>query len=99
MATNPTVQSKRTGKNHPFYDAFINCYDEHNFVLRTGLVLEGDIEIGAVEIKDADTDDRQNVDQDVTKNAAYVQSESLAQDQSLQDIVVKQLPNDHDVLK
>jgi len=36
-----------------------------------------DIQIGAVEIKDSDTGDRVNVGLDQTKNAIYVQSESL----------------------
>ena len=46
-----------------------------------GVTLEaGDIQIGAVEIKDAATDARINVGLDSTKNAIYVQSESLAKE-------------------
>lgn len=49
-------------------------------MLMTGeVVLEtGDIQIGAVEIKDGDTDTRLDVKVDGVKYAAYVQSESLA---------------------
>lgn len=43
----------------------------------------GDIQIGAVEIKDGDSDTRLDVEQDSTKNAAYVQSESLTQEATL----------------
>lgn len=37
----------------------------------------GDLEIGAVELKDNTTDDRVNVELDVAKQAVYVQSESI----------------------
>lgn len=39
-----------------------------------------DIEIGAVEIKDGDSDTRLDVESSGTKNAAYVQSETLAKE-------------------
>jgi len=38
----------------------------------------GDLPLGAVEIKDGDTDTRMDVELDAAKNAAFVQSESLA---------------------
>lgn len=82
----PVIQSARTGRNIDFKQAFVNSYDEINHIIRTGLVLEGDIEIGAVELKDATTDNRQNVGLDSAKFAAFVQSESLAQESTLQQI-------------
>jgi len=54
--------------------------------VEAGLIVE-DIRIGAVEIKDGDSDIRLDVELDVTKNAAFVQSESLAQEDTLQDIL------------
>lgn len=82
----PVIKSDRTGENIDYFKAFINVYDSQAHVLRTGLTLEGDIEIGAVEIKDGSSDVRQNVGLDSTKYAAYIQSESLAQDSTLQEI-------------
>lgn len=43
----------------------------------------GDIQIGAVELKDETTDDRVNVATDSTKKAVFVQSESLASETTL----------------
>ncbi|MEM3407867.1 MAG: hypothetical protein QXM07_09595 [Nitrososphaerota archaeon] len=45
-----------------------------------------DIQIGSFEIKDAETNTRANIDLDLTKNALYVKSESLAQENTLQVI-------------
>lgn len=86
----PVIKSDRTGENIDYFKAFINVYDSQAHVLRTGLTLEGDIEIGAVEIKDATSDIRQNVGLDSAKYAAYIQSESLAQDSTLQEIKANQ---------
>jgi len=47
----------------------------------------GDIEIGAVEIKDGHSDTRLDVELDDTKNAIYVQSESLATEDKQDDII------------
>lgn len=44
----------------------------------------GDLEIGSVEIKDSETDNRVNVGLDVNKNALYVKSESLSQENTQQ---------------
>ena len=49
-----------------------------------------DIQIGAVEIKDGDSDTRLDVETDSTKNAAFVQSESLA-------LAANQLADGHNV--
>lgn len=46
----------------------------------------GDIQIGAVEIKDESTTDRVNVETDSTKNAMFVQSESLATEATLTSV-------------
>lgn len=47
----------------------------------------GDIQIGAVEIKDGDTDTRLDVETDSSKNAAFVQSESMALESKQDDII------------
>lgn len=49
----------------------------------------GDIEIGAVEIKDHDSNTRLDVELDSSKNSAFVQSESLAQELTLLGIKSK----------
>ena len=49
-----------------------------------------DIQIGAVEVKDGDSDTRLDVETDSTKNAAFVQSESLA-------LAANQLADGHNV--
>jgi hypothetical protein len=49
----------------------------------------GDIEIGAVELKDGTTDVRQNVELDVAKNASYVQSESLASESTVSTLALE----------
>jgi len=46
----------------------------------------GDIEIGAVEIKDGNSDTRLDVELDNVKNAIFVQSESLAKENTLQSV-------------
>lgn len=53
----------------------------------TATIGEADIQIGAVEIKDHDSSTRLDVELDSTKNAAFVQSESFAQEDTL--ILVK----------
>jgi hypothetical protein len=60
------------GKNRLCVDAEINA---------------SDITIGAVEIKDGDSDTRLDVELDSTKNAAFVQSESLAQESTLNSVL------------
>jgi hypothetical protein len=49
----------------------------------------GDIQIGAVEMKDGVTDLRANIEQDDTKNAFYVMSESMAQEVTLAAVLAK----------
>ena len=92
----PVIKSARTGRNIDFMQSFVNTYDETNHIIRTGLVLEGDIEIGAVEIMDGTTDDRQKIKTDGVDNAAVVtqNSQPLPTGASTS---IKQLPNDHDV--
>ena len=49
----------------------------------------GDIEIGAVEIKDGDSDTRLDVELDSSKNASFVQSESLASESTLSGVATE----------
>jgi len=89
----PVVLTEKTKKR--FYDAISqmitgganlgNVKDKLDQVIFELQNLEvnieaGDIQIGAVEIKDDDTDTRLSVENDGGKNAAYVQSNSLNQE-------------------
>jgi len=67
-------------------------WDDGNdkFIAWDGILNSGDIEIGAVEIKDGDSDTRLDVELDTTKNALFVQSETLATS-------AKQLADGHNV--
>lgn len=55
-----------------------------------------DIQIGAVEIKDGDSDVRADIELDATKNALYVKSESLATS-AKQDALLTELQKKADV--
>lgn len=50
------------------------------------ITLSGDVQMGSVEISDADTDDRVNIALDDTKYAMFVQSESLATEATLSGV-------------
>jgi hypothetical protein len=50
---------------------------DKDFIAWDGTIVASDIQIGAVEIKDGDSDTRLDVETDGTKNAAYVQANDL----------------------
>lgn len=82
---NPDAAAKRVllRAQDPSSGSWVNIAAVDNgdgtFSLSTTATLDGsDIEIGAVEIKDGDSDTRLDVESSGTKNAAYVQSETLA---------------------
>jgi hypothetical protein len=62
----------RDGKTYSYQQAIVDCYDPVGHALQTGVSLEGDIEIGAVEIKDATSTARAVVKSDGTNNALVV---------------------------
>lgn len=62
-----------------YEDRRYNIFEEvsGNVALRTTATISGDVLIGAVEIKDADTDVRVDVKDDGTNSAMFVQANSL----------------------
>lgn len=60
--------------------------------------LDSDIEIGAVELKDHNSDTRVDIEQDVAKNALYVQSESLLTELQLKANLTETQPVSNDSL-
>jgi len=64
-------------------------WDDTNkeFIAWDGVLTTGDIEIGAVELKDGDSDVRADIELDSTKNALYIQSETLATEAKQDDTI------------
>lgn len=52
-----------------------------------GVLNTGDIEIGAVELKDGDSDVRADIELDSAKNALYVQTETMATEAKQDNII------------
>jgi len=81
-------KAKNISKNALFvWNNTNNEYEAWDGVLNTG-----DIEIGAVELKDGDTDTRADIELDSAKNSLFVQSETLATEASLSKLIGFEIP-------